>query len=56
MAFFKSEKIKAFPCTYRGKDDRGNPFNPEAKLNTEANYALLGKLGAGFERASYIIS
>jgi hypothetical protein len=56
MAFFKSEKIKAFPCTYRGRDNNGVQFNPEARLTTEANYTLLSKLGAGFDRHSYIIS
>ena len=53
--YFKSNDIKVFPCTYRGKKADGTIFNPEAKLTTELNYTLLSKLGGGFDRASYII-
>lgn len=54
--FFKSRDIKVFPCTYRGKNGDNSVFNPEARLNTEANFALLNRYGSGYNHDSYIIS
>ena len=42
LAFIKSKNVQAFPCGRRrstsyAKDDSRIPFDPEARLNTEAN-------------------
>lgn len=49
--YFKSTDIKVFPCTYRDPE-----FDPESRLNTEANFALLNRYGSGYNHSSYIVS
>ena len=45
MPYFKSEKVKVFPCSYRGyKENQANQNNedmidPESRMITESNYA-----------------
>lgn len=49
--YFKSSDVKVFPCTYRDK-----LFDPESRLNTEANFALLNRYGSGYNHDCYIVS
>jgi len=39
--FIESDKIKVFPCAFRGVNINGVGVNPEAKLNTEYTYTHL---------------
>ena len=42
--FIESEKVKVFPCSYRGFNDNKNIFDPEASGFTEYNFAnIYGK-------------
>ena len=42
--FIESENVKVFPCSYRGFDESGNIFDPEARGFTEYNFAnIYGK-------------
>ena len=42
--FIESENVKVFPCSYRGFNDDGNIFDPEANGFTEYNFAnIYGK-------------
>ena len=42
--FIESKNIKVFPCSYRGFDESGNIFDPEANGFTEYNFAnIYGK-------------
>lgn len=42
--FIESEKVKVFPCSYRGFNDDKNIFDPEASGFTEYNFAnIYGK-------------
>ena len=49
----ESSKVKVFPSAYRGTDSSTQPFDPEAKLNTEFNYTHI----PGYDpRDSYILN
>ena len=55
--YFYSDKIKVFPCAYRGlanptEDDKDIIINPTARLNTEYNFTHLPHM---VDKASYII-
>ena len=57
--FFESIAVQVFPCAYRGDngDTTANKliFDPEAKLNTEANFIKSASGVSGFTK-SYISS
>lgn len=53
MAYLKSTQVKVYPSAYRGVNDKGDLFNPEAQLNTEFNIA---NLQANDSYLSYVIS
>ena len=55
--YFYSDKIKVFPCAYRGlanptEDDKDIIINPTARLNTEYNFTHLPHM---VDKKSYII-
>ncbi|MDY2737106.1 hypothetical protein [Intestinibacter sp.] len=56
-AYFYSDRVKVFPCAYRGlanptEDDKDIIINPTARLNTEYNFTHLPHM---VDKASYII-
>ena len=53
MAYLKSTQVKVYPSAYRGVNDKGELFNPEAQLNTEFN---ITNLQANDSYRSYVIS
>ncbi len=53
MAYLKSTQVKVYPSAYRGVNDNGDLFNPEAQLNTEFN---ITNLQANDSYLSYVIS
>ena len=55
--YFYSDRVKVFPCAYRGlanptEDDKDIIINPTARLNTEYNFTHLPHM---VDKASYII-
>lgn len=53
MAYLKSTQVKVYPSAYRGVNDKGELFNPEAQLNTEFN---ITNLQATSPNRSYVIT
>ena len=55
--YFYSDRVKVFPCAYRGlanptEDDKDIIINPTARLNTEYNFTHLPHT---VDKKSYII-
>lgn len=53
MQYFDSNKVKIFPCTYRGTDANAAVYDPEARLLSEYNLTHLPARLPG--RTSYVI-
>ena len=53
MQYFDSNKVKIFPCTYRGTDADAAVYDPEARLLSEYNLTHLPARLPG--RTSYVI-
>lgn len=53
MKYFDSDKVKIFPCTYRGTDSNAAVYDPEARLLSEYNLTHLPARLPG--RTSYVI-
>lgn len=50
--YFKSKDVRVFPSSFRGTYDNTTTFDPEARLNTEANF-IVPKISGN--KASYIV-
>ena len=50
--YFKSRDVRVFPSSFRGTYDNAMTFDPEARLNTEANFIVPKMSG---NKASYIV-
>ena len=44
LYFIESSYIYVFPCAYRGVNENGKPYDPEARLNTEKSLLKLSGL------------
>ena len=51
--YFKSKDVRVFPSSFRGTYDNTTTFDPEARLNTEANF-IVPKVNGN--KASYIVN
>lgn len=51
--YFKSKDVRVFPSSFRGTYDNTTTFDPEARLNTEANF-IVPKISGN--KASYIVN
>lgn len=51
--YFKSRDVRVFPSSFRGTYDNTTTFDPEARLNTEANF-IAPKIAGN--KASYIVN
>jgi hypothetical protein len=51
--YFKSRDVRVFPSSFRGTYNNTTTFDPEARLNTEANF-IAPKISGN--KASYIVN